>query len=70
MSRMCAQASGHVLVRPVINGSDALGFFILDTGVCRASSFNSAYNNQYVKEMLLSKSVGLCYCSIDLLCCV
>ncbi|CAL8460583.1 g112 [Coccomyxa elongata] len=25
-------ASGHVLVRPCINGSDALGFFILDTG--------------------------------------
>lgn len=28
------QASGHVLVRPRINGSDALGFFILDTGGC------------------------------------
>ncbi len=29
---MCCQASGHVLVRPCINGSDAHGFFILDTG--------------------------------------
>ena len=33
LSRAWGQAGGHVLVQPSINGRDALGFFILDTGV-------------------------------------
>ena len=33
---VAVQASGHVLVSPIINGQGEQGYFILDTGMCTA----------------------------------